>query len=403
MKKILIFHHYNSSLGAGLSLLHILKSIDRSKYDIILCIPKIKGDLDEKAKDLGITVKYIEKIPPYMHFSGNHTLFFSLKHFKNCVEILKQKKYIEKTITKLNPDFIIINSMTLFWIGKIAKKLNKKIICFHRESYRRGMFGIRTSIIKKHLSEDFDVVVFLSDYDLKHTPERNAKYFIITDKVDVDLYTHLDCVRCRKENNLPLNDKLILYVGGLAKLKGPEVVIHAMNKIDDKNVKLVFLQYQDQVSKNLKLKIKYYLKIIFRKNINFKIKYYINKEHLENRIIFRPPTDHVEKYFCASDIVVFPSVDAHQARPAFEAGISRKPFIITDFDNTREFINETNGWVFKKNNSLDLAKKIEEILQNKNNEVKTKVEENYGRVLKNNNISTLSKELSNVFNYLEER
>lgn len=32
MKKMLIFHHYNSAVGAGLSLLHILDGIDKKLF-----------------------------------------------------------------------------------------------------------------------------------------------------------------------------------------------------------------------------------------------------------------------------------------------------------------------------------------------------------------------------------
>lgn len=121
MKKILVFHHYNSSLGAGLSLLHILKSIDQDTYSLTLCLPKIEGDLAEKVESMGIDVTYLDFIPPYMHFSGNHNKFFSLKHLNNIIDILKCKKDIEEKIKAINPDYIFVNSMTLFWMAKLHK------------------------------------------------------------------------------------------------------------------------------------------------------------------------------------------------------------------------------------------------------------------------------------------
>ena len=399
MKKILIFHHYNSSLGAGLSLLHILKSINQSNYSLTLCIPKIKGDLAEKVENMGIEVTYLDSIPSYMHFSGNHSNFFSLKHLNNIIDILKCKKDIEDKIISINPDYIFVNSMTLFWIGKIAQNLNKKTVCFHRETYRKGLIGFRPKYIKKCLCNNFNVVAFLSYFDMSESLTGKSKYFRITDKVDVRLYNKLDKIQCRKKNNLPLNDQLILYVGGLAKLKGPLVIIKAMKYLKNTDAKLVFLQYESKNLESTKEKIKYWMKIFLRKNIIYDLNKFIIKNNLSNRIIFKPSTDHVEEYFVSCDLVVFPAIDAHQSRPALEAGISRKPFIITNFPNTQEFIDETNGWLFKKGDYKDLALKIDDILSGN---VNYKVENNYDRVYINNNLDNMVNELNQLLNYLEK-
>ena len=399
MKKILIFHHYNSSLGAGLSLLHILKSIDQSNYCLTLCLPKIEGDLAEKVENMGIDVTYLDSIPPYMHFSGNHNKFFSLKHLNNIIDILKCKEDIEKKIIAINPDYIFINSMTLFWIGKIAQNLNKKIVCFHRETYRKGLIGFRTKYIKKSLCDNFNAVVFLSYFDMDESFIGKSKYFRITDKVDIKLYDQLDKIQCRKKNNLPLNDQLILYVGGLAKLKGPLIIVKAMKYLKNTDAKLVFLQYEPKNLQSTKEKIKYWIKVFLRKNTIYDLNKFIKKNNLSNRVIFRPSTDHVEEYFISCDLVVFPAIDVHQARPALEAGISKKPFIITDFPNTKEFIDETNGWLFKKGNYKDLALKIDDILTGN---VKYKVKNNYDRVYNNNNLDNMADELNELLNYLEK-
>ena len=115
---------------------------------------------------------------------------------------------------------------------------------------------------------------------------------------------------------------------------------------------------------------------------------------LQNRIIFRPATDKVEEYFKACDVIVFPSTQAHQARPIYEAAIARKRVVITDFDNTREFLDETNGWLFERGNARMLAQKINMIFAG---EVQKKIEENYKRALITNNLQTLPDELKALF------
>ena len=169
--------------------------------------------------------------------------------------------------------------------------------------------------------------------------------------------------------------------------------------VKTQNTKLVFLQYQKREVVNFKDKIKNDIKILLGKNLSFKIEKYIEKNSIEDRIIFRPATDEVEKYFVACDAVVFPSIDAHQARPAYEAGIAKRPFIITDFINTREFADKSNAWLFKRKNYRELASCIDEALSGKFVE---KVDNNYKRSMKDNNLKNLSRELLNIFEIIEK-
>ncbi len=399
MYKLLLFHHYNSSMGAGLSLLHILQSMDRTQLDITVCLPKIPGDLDGKIKEMNIPVMYADCIIPYMHFSGGQAAFLSKRHLKNAYEVRRAKTAIADVITRVNPDIVAVNSMTLFWVGRVAGALGKKTVCFHRETYCKGLLGIRTCVMKKELSNCFDTVAFLSYYDLKQTPKGMARFVRVTDKVDVDTYQELDKARCRKELQLPEADKLILYAGGVAKLKGPMTILKAMKLVDDPDVKLVFLQYQPVELQGLKAKVKHHVKRLLGRNLQYDIERFVKENKLEDRVIFRPATDRVELYFCACDAVVFPSHNPHQARPAYEAGIAKKPIIITDFLHTREFVDHENGWLFDKDNAAALAQCVKETLGDLG---QVKVEKNYTRVLENNDLRNMPQELFDLFEQLME-
>ena len=296
MKKLLVFHHYNSSLGAGLSLLHILQSLDRGEFDIHVCLPAISGDLDKKIIAMGIHVIYAKSVCAYMHFNGSPVPCMSLRHLRNIQAIRTNKVEIRDIIFKEKPDIVIVNSMTLFWIGAIAKKNHVQSICFHRETYKHGLLGVRSAYIKKRLCADFDIVVFLSNYDMKQTPKGAAKFVRITDKVDVQSYEMLKQDVCRNQLNLPATDTpLILYVGGMAELKGPEILVHALEKMKHTDAKLVFLQYQPQYLNGIKAKVKNVIKILLGKNLQYRIESFINRHNLSERIIFRPATDCVEK------------------------------------------------------------------------------------------------------------
>jgi len=73
-------------------------------------------------------------------------------------------------------------------------------------------------------------------------------------------------------------------------------------------------------------------------------------------------------YLKKCDLVVFPVVKIHQGRPIFEAGAFSKPVIVPDFENLKEFVTpDFNGIIYEKRNSNDLARVIDEVIENKHN------------------------------------
>lgn len=401
MKKVLFIHHNTISVGAGLSALQIVGNIPQKSYDITVCMPNGEGDLASKFEAMGVKVR--NEIPctcTYTHVSGYHYNVFSISHIHNVFELLRAKKTIENVIEEEKPDIVIVNSMTLFWIGKIAKRAGAKTVCFDRETYCHGMFGVRTRYIKSKLNRDFDKIVFLSEYDMMQTGKNFDKYVKITDKVDPVLYEKINKNETRRELKLPCDEKLILYTGGISTLKGIEVILQAVNFMKI-NAKLIILQYNKATAPKSGLRgIRQKIQRWRGKDVNYWVEQYIKENNLENKLILRGRTDEVEKYFVACDMVVFPSQEAHQARPIFEAGVSKRPIVASAFENTREFLDETNGWSIKYDDVEKWAKTCDEILRN-GTETALKIQNNYIRSIATNSIETLKNEIGNLLTALE--
>lgn len=400
MKKILFFHHNVSAVGAGLSALHIIKNIPQEDYQLVVCIPNGKGDLGDKLEKMDIKVRRdICHSCTYTHVNGYHYNLFSISHFHNIYELFKSRKVIERVLQEEKPDIVMVNSMTLFWIGRLARKSGAKTVCFHRETYCKGLFGLRTAYIKYRLNKDFDKIVFLSKYDMQQTGKHYEKYVIITDKVDPKLYEGLCQKDVRHELQLPADDKLILFAGGISKLKGIEVILEAIN-IMQTDAKLIILQYRKLPKLTSGIRgWRQKIRRLQNKDTNYWAEKYIKSHHLEDKLILRGQTDEVEKYFTACDLVVFPSQEAHQARPIFEAGIAKKPIAVSDFENTREYLDEENGWCVKHNDVKEWADICDEILNGgeRNN---GKIEINYNKTLKNNNLDNQKKDINDLISML---
>lgn len=401
--KILLIHHSPFIGGAGVSLLHILKAINSnnkdSQYDVTVYCPSNPNSMIKEIQKLGFnTVSNPSYIPIQEHFSGNVNFFFGYKSIKNKFNILFKKKNIKELIHSVNPQIIIVNSMTLSYIGQIGKDLGKETICFHRETYAKGLLGIRSKKIKKSLSNYFDKVVFISNFDMMQTSSRYLNNFkVITDKVEVEKYNKY----YKKEEvikgvaKIPENAFKILYTGGMNKFKGANVLISALAECDQ-DVHLIFLQYSGEKNKktfkNFNTK-KEKLKYLLGKDFSAQVLKIIDKKNMWDRIHFQPTTQDVEKYFLVTDIVVFPSLSPHQARPIYEAGAAKKPIIITKSKNISEFLTDgKNGLTFNNNDHMDLARKI--MYLKKNPQIAKKLgESNYYNTMENHNFSDLKEEI----------
>lgn len=176
LKRILLIHHCGVIGGAGVSLLHIVRAIDKTKYKITVLCPDYPNEMIKLLQNEQCQVVGTKTSPKiFAHYNGGIPSAFSLKSIRNEFEILKDKKQIEQYIKAIGPDIVAVNSMTLFWIGKIAKKMNKRTVCFHRETYQKGLFGVRTNIIKHGLSKWFYKGAFISWNDFNETENNKAK------------------------------------------------------------------------------------------------------------------------------------------------------------------------------------------------------------------------------------
>jgi len=403
MKKILLFHHYGALGGAGVSLLHIVQAIDKSKIKLTVLCPDYPEDIANllQAEDCEV-IRSGTSPKVFNHCIGGIPYALSFATAKNIYEIVKDRKFIRKYISDVKPDIVAVNSMTLFIIGKIAKSMGKRTVCLHRETYQRGLLGLRTKIIKKGLSSWFDKVAFVSSNDFNETGNSKAKKVVIYDRVNLALFDNFKKTEARQMLGLKEDKKYILYLGGMSALKGADIIMKSMKYVDRADVILIFIGDSDQVqepswshSKNAKEKLKFVLK----KGIRMRTLNMYFKAGLQDRVIFRKVTTNPELYYNACDLIVFPSTKPHQARPIYEAGVAKIPIIITDFCQTKEFVEDgITGITFRNKDSHELAKKINMVFDGKFDLEKI-VQNNYIQTVRNHDLATLKVDLDNLFEF----
>lgn len=402
MEKLLLFNMSATIGGAGISFLQYLENIDRTEYEIIVYNNANHPDIADSIESMGIRViRALNSPVVFSHFSGAEGFALSPIKVLNYLRVLGDRSKILRVLDEEKPDVVIVNSMTLFWIGQLAYRRGIRAICLHREVYPKGLFGLRTKLIKYGLDHWFSDIAFISRHEQIETAATLAHTCVIYDKVDLDKFHGIEKNVAREKLALPSDAYLVLYIGGVVKLKGAHTMMDAMNYMDNSKIKLVFLQCPEPPKKNtLKdyLSPKAIAELLLGLDYAAKVGRCYARSHNKQCFIFRPGTAAVQEYFAACDAIVFPSYVPHQARPVYEAGAARIPVIISDFPHTSEFVADgVTGFTFKPKDAKALMERIMYVYENKSTDKMCQVlENNYSNTVRYHSMATLRDEIKTL-------
>jgi glycosyltransferase involved in cell wall biosynthesis len=402
-KKVLFVHHSSTIGGAGLSGLNVLKSLNQEQYDItVYCTSDEQNSMIKLFKENGVNViEGINSPKIILHFSGSEYMFISPFFLKSVYDVIRDIPKIKEVIVATDPDVVVMNSMTLFWIAMIAKRIGKETILFFRETYTKGLFGFRTYLIQRLINKYVDKVSFINSYENKQSVWIKTYKQTIYNAIDDEAYRLLTREDSKKFLQLNTGSFYILYVGGMTEYKGAVIAINAMKYISNPEIKLVFVGYnwngkpiKLKDKKGILRKIKFLLGANYETNVINRI---IN-ERLQERILFFPNQKNIAPFYKACDCLIQPITKPHQARPVFEAGFSRIPVIITDFPQINELCDEENSYLFENKNSKKLAEKIMQVY-NFPLDAQLKVENNYKRVVERHSFSKYKIQINKLFQH----
>lgn len=364
MKKILFIHHWHSVGGSGVSLYNTWKSLVND-YSVVTYIPDTTLDLYDFLTSKGLKTKtYSFECGQLAYYSGGSNIY-KPGFWRLIFQSIKQIPYWRDIIVKESPDIIMVNSKVLCWMAPLFKGIPS--VCFVRETIKGSPYNPINTIMKIFL-EKFTLVSFLSKYDLVQTNLFHAKSVVSPDILNPEEY----CSKVSKSQacemlGIESESFNIAFVGGIDRLKGIDVALNALSLLGHLNIKLVIagndignIKSNDKdgfIKKKLNARSRRFSK---------RIRAYINENNLSERVRFVGVLNDISLLYSATDVLIFPMKKPHQARPAFEIGMQKKPVIISNFENVSEFvINGVNGLVFEPSNFVELASKITQLVSDR--------------------------------------
>jgi glycosyltransferase involved in cell wall biosynthesis len=375
MKKTVLYIQHASALGgSAMSLLYTIQGLREyagEDYKIIVALAKWNEPMAEFYQNQGFEVVKPAWIDTYEHTTALHyNLLNPINWFyeiQQQINILKAQKSTTLLLEDIKPDIVHLNSSVLIGSAMAAKLKNIFLVWHIREHPVDGLFSMRKKNLINSFKKYANKVIFICKADMESwgNPKNGQVIYNFVDlrKFDSQLEKRDDSIKVN------FNFK-ILYLGGVSKVKGSIILLEALSKLVNKypssRIGLIFPGSLYEKPSYLFYKIASFLLPIFGLGTyTQQIEKFIKKNILEKNILRLPYQKNIEQLFSDSDVLVFPSIKPHFARPIIEAQVMKVPVVGSKLGGVIELIEDgVNGLLCIPNNSDSLYERLENLLLN---------------------------------------
>ncbi len=370
-----------------------------SKYVVQIIVPQTEGKVGGSDTHVLTLSSYQNKdddYTPIILFTRNPEYLEKIKNKNisyiycgNCKSKIKQLYLLSDLPRKYNIKIMHSHQYNANYFCSAIKLYNKR--WRHIPCVMTCHGWIENNIVDKYYTFwDFFTYLFatalicVSTKDinrLNKTIYKNKKKFYIPNGVEVD-YKEIDKKTILKKYKLPLNKKIVAYVGRLAPEKRIDLIIESARINCSKNDDLIYI-------------------ICGSGDEESNIKSLINKYKLNDRVFMLGYIANIKEIYSIVDVLVLSSDTEGTPRAVLEAMSNKVCVVSTNVGGLKEIItNNKNGILVEKGNYEELSEKILYLLNNDKLRIKF-ANEGYKKVNKEFNIIKMKEEIKKVYNKIK--
>lgn len=357
MIRILYVHHGSGIGGAPLSLLYLLRGLDRSRFlPTVLCIHESVAS--ELFRSEGFETLVFEDIKDFSH---TNVLWYP---WWQAPKIVARALHLPFAIARIRKflrsrpfDLVHLNTSTLIAFGIAAKREGVKVVWHIREPLSRGYFGIRRAFVRSVIARNANVIIPICRFDADQLlPGDNIH--VVYNFVDFSVFdSSISGGGVRQELGIQPETPLVLMLGGVNRIKGTLEFTRAAARLLSRGSDACFLiagPVPERSARNLLNG-----RGVYRRHVEQSIPADMNK-----RIRFLGVRKDVPQLIAAASIVCFPSTVAHFARPIIEASAMARPVVASDLGGPRELVRDgETGTLVPPGDDRALADAIADLLE----------------------------------------
>ncbi|MFQ5408992.1 MAG: glycosyltransferase, partial [Anaerolineales bacterium] len=326
MIRVLYVHHGGALGGAPLSLAFLLQQLDRSRFEPIVLLTA-DGPAADVFRSLQIETHIAPDIADFSHtelvwYGGSLWWQLPGKAARFWPSIIATRRWLRR----LQPDLVHLNSSTLAAPARAARREGNPVVWHIREPLARGYLGLRRAWLRRHIHHDANRVIAISEYDAAQLIPSN-RIRVIHNFVDFAQFDYkIDAAAARRYFNLNESHYVVTMLGGSSEPKGTLPLVRALPRVRAAvpNVRLLIAGPKPSIGASSPMQA--WLRRLTRADWYDRAVMAAASDSIAGGYIrFLGVRADIPRLLAACDVVVFPSVVPHFARPIIEAGAMAKP------------------------------------------------------------------------------
>jgi glycosyltransferase involved in cell wall biosynthesis len=369
MKRILYIHHGGGIGGAPLSLLYLLRQLDRSRYEPVVVTLK-PGPVVDLYRQEGIETQVETGISDFSHttlewYGGRDLWRLPGKLLRIGPSIRRTRKLVRR----FQPDLVHLNSSPLAPAAIGCAWEGVPVVWHIREPLAEGYFGLRRAWIRWVVDRYAAAVIAICQNDADQL-RPSDRVHVVYNFVDFGQFDRtLTGENFRQEMGIDEGSPVVVMLGGVTEPKGTLTLVRALPELVEA-VPGVWVVIAGPEPKPLReagikglakrlLGVDAYQKAVQQAVAGL-------DDSVRRSILFTGIRRDIPDILAASTCLVFPSAVPHFARPIIEAAAMGIPSVASDLGGPRELIvHGETGLLVPPNDPAALAEALANVIDDR--------------------------------------
>jgi glycosyltransferase involved in cell wall biosynthesis len=346
-RTVLYLQHADRVGGSCTSLRVMLEHLDRSRFRPVVALRHGDARLVRYHEDAGAEVLVWPGISTFEHTTAFSSALLRPLTWSALAATAAGWRETERRTLELvslvRPDVVHLNSAVLVPSARALRRASVRFVWHVREIPARGRLGVRTRLHREALIRWPSARVFLSPCQRRQWIG-DAAGTVIPELVDRRRFTVRDPRDARRRLGIGEDEKVILFLGGMAPIKGIHPLLEALALVRRTLPRLTCLMPgAEPLAPGTSIAARIGQKVLSAFRVptpTERIEGAIPRLGLQEVCRRSGYADDVVPFIAASDVVVFPSTTDHFARPIVEAAAMERPVIASRFPLIEEVVRD---------------------------------------------------------------
>ena len=345
-KQILVIQHAGVMGGSVTTLVQIARQLPAYGYRLLVCLLNPTSDVIRFHEENGIPYCINRRILPFPHTSGSWMHFGDPINSYACLKGLlfwrRSLQETERLVQSAACDLVHLNSSILLPSAFALHHMGQHFIWHVREAAQPRYAGNRLRLLRRCLTRFPAERVFLSASDRREWMGRGELGVVIPHGVPQAWFEDPPSgERPRETEGLPLDVKIILYVGGFVRIKGIFILLHALRILKSEGIRFVCIMpgtnrvrgggWRSKIGRAA-------LKTVQGGTDEARALQMIRDLDLQENLKLMTFQTDMLKLLQSCDMLVFPATVPHFAVPVIEAAAAGRAVVASDYPAMRELV-----------------------------------------------------------------